>query len=51
MATDHPLKSIGGFFGIGESAVADICRRMKKELTCNDTLARSIKEITLRLLP
>jgi hypothetical protein len=49
-ATDHTLKAIGEFFGMGGSGIADICRRMKKELVHNETLARSVQDITRRLL-
>lgn len=50
-ATDHTLKAIGEFFGMGGSGIADICRRLKKDLVHNETLARSVQDITLRLLP
>ncbi len=47
--TGHSLRSIGEFFGIGESGIADICRRTRKELIHNETLARIIGEIVIRL--
>lgn len=50
-ATDHSLKTIGEFFGISESGIANICRRMKRELDQNETLARAVKDIVFRLLP
>jgi hypothetical protein len=48
-ATDHTLKAIGEFYGMGESGVSDICRRTIKEVVHNGTLARIIEEIELRL--
>lgn len=50
-ATDHSLKTIGEFFGISESGIANICRRMKRELDHNETLARAVKDIVFRLVP
>jgi REP element-mobilizing transposase RayT len=47
--TDHPLRSIGEFFGIGDSGIADTCRRLKRELAQNVTLARVVSEIENRL--
>lgn len=47
--TDHTLSAISAFFGIGGSGISDICRRMKKELTYNETLTRAMHEITRRL--
>jgi len=49
-ATDHSLKTLGGFFALGEAAITNACRRMKKELDHNETLARAVGEITRRLL-
>jgi len=48
--SDHTLSAISAFFGIGGSGISDICRRMKKELTYNETLTRTVQEITRRLL-
>jgi REP element-mobilizing transposase RayT len=48
-ATDHSLKAIGEFFGIGESGISDICRRTRKEVVHNGTLARIVEEIEIRL--
>lgn len=50
-ATDHSLKTLGEFFGLGESGIANICRRMKRELDHNESLARAVKDIVFRLLP
>jgi len=47
--TAYTLRSIGEFFGIGEAGISDICRRTKKEIVCNSTLARIIEEIESRL--
>jgi len=47
--SDHTLSAISAFFGIGGSGISDICRRMKKELTYNETLTRTVQEITRRL--
>jgi putative transposase len=47
--TDRSLKEIGAFFGIGNSGISDICRRLRKELAYNETLGRLIKEIEYRL--
>lgn len=47
--TDHSLKEIGDFFRIGNSGITDICRRLRGELACNETLARALKEIEERL--
>lgn len=47
--TDHMLSSIGEFFSIGNSGIADICRRLKKELAHNETLVRAVTEIERRL--
>jgi putative transposase len=47
--TDHSLKAISEFFGIGESGISDICRRTRREVVHNDTLARIIEEIELKL--
>lgn len=48
--TDHTLKEISGFFGIGSSGITDICRRLKKELVSNTTLAGLIEEMEKRFL-
>jgi hypothetical protein len=48
-STDYTLKAIGEFFGMGESGISDVCRRTKKEIVHNGTLARIIEEIELRL--
>ncbi len=47
--TDHTLRSIGDFFDLGNSGIADICRRLEKELAQNTTLARVISEVENRL--
>jgi putative transposase len=47
--TNLSLSEIGGFFQIGVSGVTDICRRMRKELNSNGTLAQAIEEIERRL--
>jgi len=47
--TDHTLSAISAFIGMGGSGISDICRRMKKELTYNETLTRTVQEITRRL--
>lgn len=48
-STDHTLSAISAFFGIGGSGISDICRRMKKELAHNETLSRTVREITAKL--
>ncbi|NLH77167.1 MAG: hypothetical protein GX465_09020 [Acidobacteria bacterium] len=48
--TDHSVKTIGEFFSLGEPAVANVCRRMKRELEHNITLTRAVDEIVRRLL-
>jgi REP element-mobilizing transposase RayT len=47
--TDYTLKEIGEFYQLGVSGITDICRRIRKELIHNDTLARAIGEIERRL--
>jgi predicted DNA-binding protein YlxM (UPF0122 family) len=47
--TDYTLKEIGEFYKLGVSGITDICRRTRKELIHNDTLARAIGEIERRL--
>lgn len=49
-STDHTLSAISAFFGIGGSGISDICRRMKKELVCNETLSRTAREVAVKLL-
>jgi len=46
--TDLSLAEIGSFFGIGPSAVTDICRRTRNELLSNGTLAQVVQEIEQR---
>jgi putative transposase len=46
--TDFSLTEIGCFFGIGPSAVTDICRRTRKELLSNGTLAQLVQKIEQR---
>ena len=47
--TDRSLREIGDFFAIGNSGITDICRRMRKEMVHNETLARSLEDIEERL--
>ncbi len=44
-----PLSVISEFFSIGRSGITDICRRMKREIVNNETLARVVGEVEFRL--
>ncbi len=44
------LSAVSAFFGIGGSGISDACRRMKKNLTYNETLDRTVREITGKLM-
>jgi putative transposase len=46
--TDYLLREIGAFFGIGISAITDICRRTRKELPSNDSLAQAVGKLERR---
>jgi putative transposase len=46
--TDYPLREIEAFFGIGLSAITDICRKTRKELPSNDSLAQAVGELERR---
>lgn len=48
-ASGLPLSVIGEFFSIGRSGITDICRRMRKEIVNNETLARVVGEIEFNL--
>jgi REP element-mobilizing transposase RayT len=47
--TDYTLKQIGEFFGIGPSGISSACRKMRRHLAGNDSLASAIVEIERRL--
>ena len=47
--TDYALKEISEFFNMSISAVSDISRIIRREISCNGTLSRAIQEIVLAL--
>jgi REP element-mobilizing transposase RayT len=48
---DYPLKQIGDFFGLSESGIVQVCRRMKDVLSWNEPLQRTVAEIESALFP
>ncbi len=42
---DYLLKELGAFFGLGLSGITDACRRVRRSLEGNATLAQAIQEI------
>jgi hypothetical protein len=48
---DYPLKQIGDFFGLSESGIVQVCRRMKDALSWNEPLQRTVAEIESVLFP
>jgi len=47
--TRLPLKEIGDFYAISISGITDICRRIRREIISNDTLAGTIAAIEKRI--
>lgn len=47
--TRLPLKEIGELYAISISGITDICRRIRREIISNDTLAGTIAEIEKRV--
>lgn len=46
---DHKLKTIGEFYQMSVSGISDSCRRMSREISQNETIARVIERIKQRL--
>jgi putative transposase len=47
--TGLSLRAIGAYYDIGISGVTDICRRMKREMGSNESLAGNVEEIEKRV--
>jgi putative transposase len=47
--TDYTLKQIGEFFDLGPSGISSACRKMKRDLMNNESLALALSEIEQRL--
>ncbi len=43
------LKELSEFYEMSISGISSVCRKLKREISCNDTLDRAIKEIELKL--
>ncbi len=48
--TDEKLKDIGGRFGIGESGVSQVCRRVKFKMKNDKELAKNISAVEKKLI-
>jgi len=47
--TDEKLKDIGGFFGVGESGVSQVCRWVKDKIKKDKKLERKISKIEKKI--
>ncbi|MEA3416279.1 MAG: hypothetical protein U9R02_09020 [Thermodesulfobacteriota bacterium] len=47
--TDEKLKDIGAFFGIGESGVSQVCKRVKDKIRKDKKLERKISKVEKKI--
>jgi len=47
--TDYSLRELGEFFRLGMSTITESCRKVKKQLPSNETLAQAVRDVEKRL--